>query len=513
MPLRTLRRSLPALLVLGLATAAAGQTSYTATPDLGTRTWEVTGRLANPAEAPLELWFPRWTPGAYHLADYGRAVQGLEAADGDGAPLAVERVSDSLFRIAAQGEPVVHVRYRAASLAGDSFYSNGVIDVEANRIRDGYAFLNPPSLFGFAAHGLDEPFELRLVLPEGWRAASALERDAEGDFVAPSWYRFEDSPLLLSPSLRSERFEVDGTPHHVALHGADEQQAARIARACASIAGAASRLLGGLPYERYHFLIGLVPEGGGSGLEHSDSTLILLHPAMDMGSIQTIVAHELVHAWCGERIHVEALRRPDFTRPLRTGTIWFNESVTHYLTQHVLLEAGLLDREGFFAAVLGGMGHAPPEVSKRSLAAVSREATEGMNTIEGLMSFAAKLYGEGPRTVLALDLAMREASGGEHGIVDLVERLGDLYHEQGRGFPEDGLFEHVNALAGADLGEFRDRYVEGPEAPPLAEELAELGFVVEQGRVRSVPEPTPAQLAARAAFFGEEPARPAAVGN
>jgi hypothetical protein len=46
-------------------------------------------------------------------------------------------------------------------------------------------------------------------LPEGWQAATVLERDVEGRYLAPNYLRFEDSPLLFSPTLASAQVFVN----------------------------------------------------------------------------------------------------------------------------------------------------------------------------------------------------------------------------------------------------------------------------------------------------------------
>ena len=95
------------------------------------------------------------------------------------------------------------------------------------------------------------------------------------------------------------------------------------------------------------------PGAEGSGLEHEDSTLILLTDQLPSGKfgddiLWSVVAHEYMHLWTAERIKVESLMRPDYTRPVDTSTLWVNEGITEYFTQHILLRAGLKDREGFF---------------------------------------------------------------------------------------------------------------------------------------------------------------------
>ena len=494
---------LPLLLLAGpLATAAAAQIDYSVAFDRDTRIWSVEGRVANPGSESIDYWFPRWTAGAYHLADYGRFVDGFTATDGAGNPLEVNRVDDSLFEIASEGMSEVVVRYQAAAISTSTF-SNEIIDVESNRITKDYAYVNPVSLFGFVPETIDEPVTLQVSLPEGWKTGTVLEQNEAGAYVAPSYYRFEDSPLFFSPELITVELEAAGKPLVVSVHGRGARETEEVVEGCRNIVDAAADLMGGVPYDRYHFLIGFVPESqGGSGLEHSYSTLILTN---DQNPISwSIIAHEFFHLWCAERIHVEAVHRPDYTRPLETGTIWVNEGITEYFTHHVLLHAGFMSEDEFLRSLGGPAPRLPgSDGSGPSWTEISRRASnwESMND---LMLFAMKMYMQGPRTVFALDLAMRDASEGERGILDLLHHLQAEYVEKDRGFVEGEMISIVNEVAGSDLTGFYEKYIDGPENPNVGEYLHVLGYALVDGKVVSLDAPTPEQLEARADFFSVE---------
>jgi predicted metalloprotease with PDZ domain len=100
-----------------------------------------------------------------------------------------------------------------------------------------------------------------------------------------------------------------------------------------------------------------------------------------------------------------------------------------------------------------------------------------------------------------LDLEMRQATAGEVGVLDLLHHLVEEYVEQDRGFPEGGMVEIINAVAGEDLSSYYELYIDGPEKPDLAEYLGVIGYQLESGVVSEVSEPTEEQLRARADFF------------
>ncbi len=490
-------------LLLLLASPLSAQFEYSLELDTESRTWHVEGRFANPGGREVHYWFARWTPGAYHVADFGRFVHELSATDGAGKALAVERVDDAEFVIAANGAENIVVSYEADSISSGVVSHGAVIDVESNRIRDEYAYVTPVSLFGFVAQRTQEPFSLRVRLPEGWKTGTALRQDDEGIYHAKSFERFEDSPLFFSPELHTVKTEAGGKELFVSVHGKSGNQLEQQVEDCVRIAEGAIALMGGAPYESYHFLIGYVAEGSGSGLEHSDSTLILTGAQARPESIRGLVAHEFFHLWCAERIHVEGIRKPDFTQRFETSTIWVNECMTEYMSQHVLLQAGMLSREEFFREVgpnaridqMAARLGAPVEVS---LQAASWES------MRDLGAFAAKMYQHGPRIILALDMEMRRASDGERGIVDFLRHMMREYDAVGRGFPEDGVLEILEEIAGGELDDFYERYILGAGNPDLEKHLDTIGCTVRRddgGAVEVLENPSAAQIHALDDFF------------
>ena len=497
------------LSVLLLTLPAGAQIAYEVEIDTLESAWRVEGTISNPDKTDFEFWIARWTPGAYHPADYGRFVRDFEAFDSQGKMLEVVRESDSTFRIPAAGLDSVRIRYTADSLSeasGGMPFSNSVIDVEANRVTEDYAFLNPVSLLGFVDGRLDDPYQVSFALPREWNSACALERDEQGAYHASSFYRLEDSPFFFSPEMVTKSFYLDDLVVDVSVHGKTEQEIEEIVTGCERVVRATGELFGGFPFERYHFLLGFTPGSGGSGLEHMFSTLILMTPTVGTDSVQLwgIVAHELVHAWSAERIHVESVHDPDYTEVLETGTIWFNEGVTEYISQHVLVQAGYLDEAGFLEELAGPLPF-PEEALGQFLGGdswteISRK-TAAWESGQDLMAFALRSYILGRRTIFALDLEMRRASKGERGIIDLLRFLMDEYVAKDRGFREGTLMNHIEEIAGEDLDWFYEQFIDGPELPDLGASLDVIGYRADEQGAHEVESPSEKQLAARADLF------------
>ncbi len=201
-----------------------------------------------------------------------------------------------------------------------------------------------------------------------------------------------------------------------------------------------------------------------------------------------------------ERIHVAELQRPDYTKPFATGTLWVNEGVTEYCTRHALLHASFCDEAALLDRLLIDV---PTAATRKSWTDVSR-AAENWHSLPDLMQFALRMYHVGPRTILALDLTMRQASGGERGVLDLLRFLRWAYAERGRGFGEDELPALIDGVAAADVGSFYRRFIDGTEVPDVAALLEVIGYGVVEGRAVALEQPNEAQLAAQRDFFSAD---------
>jgi len=458
--------------------------------------------------APLELWIPRWTPGAYHLADFAKYVKELSATDASGKPLKVKQNSPVVSWEIDPGEATeVEIRYVGTPTSEGPL--GPILELEGSRIAAGRAYLTPCSLLAFVPALQNLPVEVTLELPPGWKVATALDRRDDGTYTAPSYLRLEDSPFLMGRRLAVETFEAAGAIHEVAALGKSEEELKPIAEDCKKIVEAASRMMGGLPYKRYVFLFGF-GSGGSGGLEHSYSTLILLPNGIPQSELLHVIAHEFFHLWNAERIHVEGIEHPDLTKPFTTGTIWLNEGGTEYVSSLLLVAAGLQSEKQFFRGLARNyaMVSAPgmrEMLTKRSWLEVSKAFTNA--SMEDFMELVLTHYQEGSVVLFALDLEMRKASGGERGVPDLIRYLFENYAKKGRGYGENELPTILSKVAGADLSGFYDKYIAGPDQVDLSKFVGVIGLRFEtsdnayEAKLVDVEKPTPEQLAMRKKLF------------
>jgi predicted metalloprotease with PDZ domain len=499
-PARRLGRLAAAILavVVGTATLAAqdAPVSYRVSILDPAHHWlEVEATFTGLDAAPFRARISRASPGRYSVHEFAKNVFSLEAFDGAGRPLRVSRTGADEWQVADHGG-TVRLVYRVFGDQVDGTY----LGVDTT-----HAHVNMPAAFIWGV-GLDlRPIQVTFVPPAGsnWRAATQLFPTAEPlTFTAPNLQYFMDSPTELS-DFRVSQFTVaaaDGSEARfrvVAHVGGTQAGFDALVTAIRRLVREEMAVFGVFPqYEpgEYTFLLDYVPWADGDGMEHRNSTSIT-QPGVSLDSADgraaalDTIAHEFFHGWNVERIRPAGIEPFDFTRENVTCCLWLGEGFTQYYGDLLLVRAGfsatppvasaarLVNAPGRRVRTAVQMSEYAPFADR----AVTSDVTDQDRTY---LSY----YWDGEALALALDLSLRETTGGRLTLDDYMRRLWTDF-----GAPADArpgyvarpytladLRAELAALTGdrAFADTFFDRYVEGHDAPDYAALLAPAGYVV-----------------------------------
>lgn len=437
-----------------------------------------------------QLAMPAWAPGSYLIRDFGKHVYEVEAhgvGSKEEVSLAVTRVDKQTWSVANAGNGF-SLDYRVFA---------DELSVRTSYVDDRFALLNGSSVFMYVVGETARAAELTLDLPGGWPVHTALDRGptttaTAAHYVARSYDELVDSPLLLGAAeVRS--FEVAGKPLefvYLAPAGSNADLD-RIAADAEQIVRSFARTLNGLPFDRYSFLMVGDPVGGG-GLEHHDSTAMIVDPWMyddadGYAATARLVAHEFFHVWNVKRIHDEVLGPFDYAHESYSELLWFHEGLTETMETRALLRAGLLSPQRYLEQLAiswtnylrkPGRNHTP-------IASLSRDAwIKGYKPAANHGETTISYYEKGNLIGVCLDLSLRlrgQANGTGGSLDGLFRRLWAL-RDPSTGtiaITLDDIVAAASAEAGEDMRWFFDRYVLGTNELPLPELLEQAKFEVE----------------------------------
>ncbi|BDG08669.1 M61 family metallopeptidase [Anaeromyxobacter paludicola] len=431
--------------------------------------FDVEARLERPGDVAV-LALPVWTPGSYLVREFARNVEGVRAEDERGRPLRIERLDKQRFRLVAGGAARAVIRYRV--------YAND-LTVRTSHLDGTHGYWNGASLFLYAEGREGEPCALEVVAPEGWRVSTALG-GGPSRFTAPDYHALVDAPVEVGRH-RIARFTALGKEHELAVWGEGTLDLERFAADVRRIVEHLGGLMGGLPYERYLFLVHLSEKRKG-GLEHGSSTTLHVartgfHPPDAYAETLSLVAHEFFHAWNVKRLKPRALLPYDYAREQYTRLLWWFEGVTSYYDHLALARAGFIDGQKLLqhlgeeltalARTPGARKMSPEEASFLAWVKLYRPDENSVNS-------GVSYYLAGECVAFALDLLLRRAGR------SLDELLLRLYRRYGaEGVPEDGVEREVAELLGEDAARaFFDAHVRGTVPPTEALALEHLGLAL-----------------------------------
>lgn len=413
----------------------------------------------------LEFVLPVWRPGRYTVLDPAatvREVRAVDATTGEGLP--IDKVRKNAWRVTTQGARAVRVDYRV--------YANSLGD-RTRHVDDTHAFLSPSSVFLYTPQRRDDPVIVHIDAPSHWDIATGLETSPADphSVVAPNYDVLVDSPLEIGEHQRLS-FDVDGTPHEIILWGDEdiEYDEAKLTEDFTTIVRAQRDIFGELPYKRYVFITH-VGRGGGGGTEHLNSTIMQTSASsfQNDGAYQRflgLVTHEFFHTWNVKQLRPAGINPYDYERENYTRLLWLAEGGTSYYGGLTLARTGHTKPADYLRKLSRSItslrrrpGRLVKSVEQASFDAWLEYGRSTPDDVNSTISF----YSSGEMATLALDLAIRQRSGGQADFDDVMRTMYERYPLSGPGYTPDDLLRVINELSGSDFTEFFNRYIRGTE--------------------------------------------------
>ena len=440
-----------------------------------THLFEVTLHLVDYPSPILDLKLPVWTPGSYLVREYAKNLQDFVAFAED-KPLPWHKISKNHWQVDKTGVSELTVRYR--------IFANE-LSVRTNHLDATHGYFNGAALF-FRIPGCEkQPIRVTIVPPRlEWQVTTALPPVAEetNTFLAGDFDTLVDTPFEIGRH-QLYKFEVLGKPHELAIWGQGNFQAQQMIADIQKIVQVEAQMFGGLPYERYVFLLHLFSQAFG-GLEHKNSCSLIYQRfgfrAQDKyDRFIQLVAHEFFHLWNVKRIRPKALEVFDYDQENYTPSLWFCEGTTSYYDLLITLRAGIFDVQSYLNNLGKEItryettpGRKVQPVSESSFDAWIKLYRPDANSGNSQISY----YLKGEMVSLLLDLLIRSTHDNQRSLDDVMLKMWQQFGQAEIGYTPEQLQEVIESVAGIDLTDFFKRYIDGTDDLPLNQYLEPFGL-------------------------------------
>lgn len=449
--------------------------------------FEVTLQIKGWQKPVLDLKMPVWTPGSYLVREYSKHLQNFSATTVNNQVLNSRKVSKNYWQIDTKNVSEIDVNYR--------IFANE-LTVRTNHLDTTHGYFNGAALFFYIPGYEKQSIEVTIVPPKSeWRVTTALPAVAgkNSTFIAADFDTLVDSPFEIGIHQLYD-FEVLGKPHQLAIWGQGNANPEKIIADTKKIIEVEAKLFGGLPYDRYLFLLHLASAGAG-GLEHKDSCTLNYSRLGFRNKDQyhrfmQLVAHEFFHLWNVKRLRPKALEVFDYEQENYTPSLWFSEGTTSYYDLLIPYWAGIYDTKTYLDALGKEItrlqttpGRLVQPASESSFDAWIKLYRPDANSGNSQISY----YLKGELVSFILDLLIRERHNNQRSLNDVMLKMWQQFGQDEIGFTPEELKQTIESVADLDLSKFFAKYVDGTEELPFEQYLEYFGLKLQADTDEELP--------------------------
>jgi predicted metalloprotease with PDZ domain len=439
--------------------------------------FEVTLQVDRWLDPTLDLKMPVWTPGSYLVREYARQIQDFQARDSkSGSILCSWKAAKNHWQIDTENVTAITVSYRV--FAND-------LSVRTNHLDESHGYFNGAALFCYIPNLEKQPIKIDIVPPHpNWKISTTLPLidGTSNTFLAKDFDTLVDSPVEIGTQQVYD-FTVLDKPHQLAIWGEGNIDPKKIIADTTKIIETEAELFGGLPYDRYLFLLHLAANGYG-GLEHKDSCSLLysrfgFRKKDKYQNFMQLVAHEFFHLWNIKRIRPQALEVFDYEGENYTTSLWFAEGTTSYYDILLPLRAKIYDAGTFLSNLskeitryLTTYGRKVQPLAESSFDAWIKLYRPEANSTNSQISY----YLKGEMVSLLLDLLIRSRHQNRRSMDDVLRELWHNFGRQEIGYTAKQLEDIISSIADIDLKDFFAKYLYDTKELPFDEYLQPFGL-------------------------------------
>ena len=449
-----------------------------AMPDPASHLFEITLHCQLAASPILNLKLPVWTPGSYLVREYAKHLQGFSATDTQNQPLSWQKISKNHWQVQTPTLDSAVIRYRIFAHE---------LTVRTNHLDASHGYFNPGAMFLYVPGQEEDAIAVTIHLPDpSWQVTTALDPlpNAPLTFLANDFDTLVDSPFEMGTH-NIHDFEVLGKPHQLAVWGEGNYDLQKIVADTQKIIEVEANLFGGLPYNRYLFLLHVSASGYG-GLEHHNCCS-LQYPRFEFrkpnsyNRFMSLVSHEFFHLWNVKRIRPQALRPFDYDQENYTDALWFCEGVTSFYDLVIPYRAGIYDAK-FYLKLLSESITRLQAVPGRQVQSLTDSSFDTWIKLyrpdANSRNCQVSYYLKGEIVSLLLDLLIRQHHQNQRSLDDVMLGLWQTYGQTNQGYTRAQLRSVIEAVAQRDLTDFWSNYLDGTVELPYQEFLEPFGLEI-----------------------------------
>ena len=411
-------------------------------------------------EKQLYFQLPAWRPGRYELGNFSRNVQKWNAYNEKGEQLPHQKITKDKWQVDTLGAKSVTIAY--------NYYANQ-LDAGSTYLDEQQLYVNPVNCCMYLVERIEEECIIELKLPADYEIACGLEKTGKHSMKASCFDSLAESPFIASNSLQHDMYEVEGIPFHLWFQGSCTPPFEKLKQDFAAFTKEQIVCFGGLMCNDYHFLFQITPYNSYHGVEHTNSTVILLGSENNVfeeryDDLLGISSHELYHTWNIKSIRPAEMLPYDYTQENYSRLGYVAEGVTTYMGDLMLYRSRVFNWQQFAKTQNKNLKRHLENEGRHNLSVSDSSFDTWLDGYElGIPNRKTSIYTEGALCMFMIDALIISHTEGKHSLHDVMKELYTEYALKGKGYSEDDFQTLCVKYGGLEVSKVFSQHINGTE--------------------------------------------------
>lgn len=400
---------------------------------------------------------PFWRPGRYEGGNFTKNFIDLKA-EANGEELQTRKITGNVMHVHAKAGDMVTISYLLYSreLTAGNTYSD-----------DELLLINPVNACLYIEGMEAEPCEVNLRTPDNWAVSTALKRTEDAIYTARDMQHLMDTPIMAAANIDIMSYEVNGVSYFIHLIGGFVGSDERLLKDFQAFTERQVDVFGSIPVKEYHFLVILLPHRTYHGVEHENSTVIILGPSEGLSErslykeLLGVSSHELYHTWNIKYIRPADWAPYDFTQSDYSRLGYVAEGVTTYMGDVMLWQSGVFSDEEYLNELAVLLKRHKDNDGRFNLSLADSSIDTWVDGYgRGTPRRRVSIYVEGALLAFVCDAWLLEATNGEKSLSSAMKQLYTQI-DPDKGYTEEEYWFVLSEMADCDWESLRRDLVDG----------------------------------------------------
>jgi predicted metalloprotease with PDZ domain len=222
---------------------------------------------------------------------------------------------------------------------------------------------------------------------------------------------------------------------------------------------------GEFPVDEYHFIFLIQPQRAYHGVEHQNSTVIVLGPSNEIfGSayedLLGVSSHELYHTWNVKSIRTSDMWPYDYSQENYSKMGYLCEGVTTYMGDYYLYKSGVFSYPEYLKEIYTLLNRHVENVGRFHYSiAESSWDTWLDGYVPGAPGRKVSIYNEGALIAFLTDVFIMQQTDNRKSLSDLMRYLYFNFYLYNKGVSESDYLESIKNVCGGDMRDLFMKYV------------------------------------------------------